>query len=932
MNRAPVTRSDSTGRSDGTAFRRWLVALCTIRFDLEQGQVVEECHPAGALSVEEELDVAFNSFPDSMSQAENRASIHDCVFFFRIRRRGSVATTISPSTLRRTASLAYDRTAEDSTPVGSPASQVLRDLAEAGQKSVEGSPLRDGAEAENKSVDGSPLRDSGDAGYKSVRGSPVLKGDTGLGGSPVPKEVNRTNGPLIFKDSSPSFTARQGSVQQEIAERATAEEASTSPAGRGEDGASGGQSSEGLWGPLSVIDKLASVISPKLKPRDSGTANAGETLAPKVVSSSPPKGSLSSMSLTREKGNASFGSSRGGPGSGAPKYLYGFVFNRQRQDERLKRGGEQKSVVVLSERPFSCVYKPLVQILGPLYFDIGQKALEQVAADVTHWPAPLHGQLMELSVASTTIRAHLPPAHTLPPGAGNPIDEFTCAIAPAAPVARSVPQGIFHEADLFGMFRGVLMQLWVLWELLLVGEPLLVIAPTPSQCCEAVAALVGLVAPLPCSVDFRPYFTIHDPDFATLNALKEGEPVPPMVLGVTNLFFLKALRNLPHVISVGNTLSTSNRFKVVSRSPSQNGANGAKPNPGRLQLQLQIQLSPLKRFSPTNLLKVARVKKDGPISLMSEHKEALWTNFAASTKPDTTVLNRLVDAGMTPRTEESMTLVNNEILRRHFIELTTNFLSPFGPYLRASAPQEGASPFADPPPLPRFDAHEFLDGLAARGSGKFLAKRLRGNWLELYRRFLKGPNFMPWFQRRRAVAEQEQHRIWRQARSKADVRGFLAKMSEVEIIDSFSAIERHLINELQIVQRAGLGNSEGPICQKLRSDLRAIFNVLPKDMQQMLLFNPQRASLLQGGRELTKLPGRASFSFRNSDPSDIPKKGDSFRIRNASSPELTGRRTLSLQRTPDSPSITSKISPLVFPAPSNRAQELAQDPLDLEKT
>lgn len=141
-----------------------------------------------------------------------------------------------------------------------------------------------------------------------------------------------------------------------------------------------------------------------------------------------------------------------------------------------------------------------------------------------------------------------------------------------------------------------------------------------------------------------------------------------------------------------------------------------------------------------------------------------------------------------------------------------------------------------------------------------------------------------------------------------------------------------LVSGFQIVQRAGLGNSEGPICQKLRSDLRAIFNVLPKDMQQMLLFNPQRASLLQGGRELTKLPGRASFSFRNSDPTDIPKKGDSFRIRNASSPELTGRRTLSLQRTPDSPSITSKINPLVFPAPSSRAQELAQDPLDLEKT
>ncbi|KAL2621427.1 hypothetical protein R1flu_001632 [Riccia fluitans] len=908
MNRSPVSRSESVGRPDGAAFRRWLVALCTIRFDLEQGQVVEECFPAGALSSEEELDVAFNSFPDSMSQAENRASIHDCVFFFRIRRRGAVANTTSPATVRRTASLAYERAAEVITPAASPASHVLKDLAEAGHTSAQGSPLR-GASFEsdsNRSAESSPLRDLGDVGSKSTRGSPVLRG-----GEASPLTGN----------GSPSFISRQGSGQQE--------EASTGSALRsGENAAGGGQSSsEGSWG-LSVIDKLASVISPKLRPRDIG--NAGESPPPKAIEDSPPR---SSPSISRARENSILGSSRGGPGSGAQRYLYGFVFNRQRQDERLKRGGEQKSVVVLSERPFTCVYKPLVQILGPLYFDIGPRSLEMVAAEIALWPAPLHGQSMELSVSGTPIKAHLPPAHTLPPGSGNPIDEFTCAIAPAAPVARSVPQGIFQDADLFGMFRGVLMQLWVLWELLLVGEPLLVIAPTPSQCCEAVAALVGLVAPLPCSVDFRPYFTIHDPDFATLNALKEGEPVPPMVLGVTNLFFLKALRSLPHVISVGSTVSNSNRFKVISRTDSQNGSNGAKPSPGRLHIQ--VQLSPLKRFSPSNLLKAARVKKDGPISLMSEHKEALWTSFNSSTKPDTAILNRLVDAGTTPRTEESMTLVNNEILRRHFVELTTNFLSPFGPYLRASAPQEGASPFADPPPLPRFDAQEFLDGLAARGSGKFLAKRLRGNWLDLYRRFLKGPNFMPWFQRRRAVAEQEQHRIWRQARSKADVRGFLAKMSEVEIIDSFSAIERHLINELQIVQRAGLGNSEGPVCQKLRSDLRAIFNVLPKDMQQMLLFNPQRASLLQGGRELTKLPGRASFSFRSSDPATdtaaLSRKADSFRMRSSTSPEITARRTLSLQRNSESPSITSKISPLVSPAPSNRAQELAEDPLDLEK-
>eukprot|EP00850_Spirogloea_muscicola_P017288 SM000147S01107 [mRNA] locus=s147:47283:48238:- [translate_table: standard] len=211
----------------------------------------------------------------------------------------------------------------------------------------------------------------------------------------------------------------------------------------------------------------------------------------------------------------------------------------------------------------------------------------------------------------------------------------------------------------------------------------------------------------------------------------------------------------------------------------------------------------------------------------------------------------------------------------------TRRVSP-GPYLRASAPPEGVSPFSDPPPLPPFDAQEFLDLLAARGPGKFLAKRMRSNWLELYGRFLEGPNFLPWFRRRRAVAEQEQlttwstkfdcwlgsegpgltwrvgrvqHRLWRRARVAVDIHLFLPAMSEVELTDAFSTVERHLLLEIQAVSGKGgpatgmapATGGEPAIMLKLRADLRAIYDALPRDMQQMLLFTPHRAALLQVG-------------------------------------------------------------------------------------
>lgn len=49
--------------------------------------------------------------------------------------------------------------------------------------------------------------------------------------------------------------------------------------------------------------------------------------------------------------------------------------------------------------------------------------------------------------------------------------------------------------------------------------------------------------------------------------------------------------------------------------------------------------------------------------------------------------------------------------------------------------------------------------------------------------------------------------------------------------------------------------------QKLKKDLQAVLNVLPKDTQQLLLMNPERAVLLQVSSEPTKLPGHPSLQI-----------------------------------------------------------------------
>lgn len=63
---------------------------------------------------------------------------------------------------------------------------------------------------------------------------------------------------------------------------------------------------------------------------------------------------------------------------------------------------------------------------------------------------------------------------------------------------------------------------------------------------------------------------------------------------------------------------------------------------------------------------------------------------------------------------------------------------------------------------------------------------------------------MPWFKRRRAVAEQEQDRLWRQARMKTDIQQLISKFSELEIVDSFNVIERLLLREVQVIFSPGI--------------------------------------------------------------------------------------------------------------------------------
>lgn len=73
--------------------------------------------------------------------------------------------------------------------------------------------------------------------------------------------------------------------------------------------------------------------------------------------------------------------------------------------------------------------------------------------------------------------------------------------------------GRFYE-----LFSNCLESIWVFWELMLIGETILVTADSPKGASDCVFGLLELIKPMPWGGDYRPYFTIQDSDFKIMTA------------------------------------------------------------------------------------------------------------------------------------------------------------------------------------------------------------------------------------------------------------------------------------------------------------------------------------------------------------------------------------------------------------------------------
>uniref|UniRef100_A0A8C1W4L5 DENN/MADD domain containing 6Aa n=1 Tax=Cyprinus carpio TaxID=7962 RepID=A0A8C1W4L5_CYPCA len=442
-------------------------------------------------------------------------------------------------------------------------------------------------------------------------------------------------------------------------------------------------------------------------------------------------------------------------------YYYGYVYFRQVRDKTLKRGYFQKSLVLISKLPYVTFFHSLLKLIAPEYFEKQEPFLEAACNDIDRWPTPCPGKILTLPIMGVVMKVT---RFFFP---------FLCKIL------VSIVLPTVHEVDLFRCFHPVFFHIQMLWELVLLSEALVVMAPSPAESSDTVLALVSCISPLRYCSDFRPYFTIHDSEFKEYTTRTQAPP--SVILGVTNPFFAKTLQHWPHIIRIGDMKQAGEMAK-------------------------QMKVKKLKNLKTL------------------DSKPGVYTAYKPFLNKDEDIIKQLQKGVQQKRPSAAQ----NAILRRYFLELTQSFIIPLERYVASLMPlQKSISPWKSPPQLRPFNQEEFMKTLEK--AGPQLTSRLKGDWIGLYRQFLRSPNFDGWFRNRRKEMMQKLEALHLEALCEEDLQLRIQKHTEVETVDLVLKLKEKLTQ----AKKDQLPVKPGTL-PKLQAHIESIILTLPEDLQGIL--------------------------------------------------------------------------------------------------
>ncbi|KAL7743161.1 hypothetical protein ACLKA6_016297 [Drosophila palustris] len=510
-------------------------------------------------------------------------------------------------------------------------------------------------------------------------------------------------------------------------------------------------------------------------------------------------------------------------------HYWGFVYFRQKRDPNLPRGYFQKSLIIITRLPFFNLYYNMLAQLAPKYFEHGDQVLRRACNQInTQWPNLMVGETLQLPLLEYNYQICIPKAtsssrkmHSIQMQAA--LAEITPESAPTClletPTAVKVLTSV-HEVELFHSLGFVMEHLYTLWELVITAEPIVVVGTSPADCSHMVQALVAVIAPLEYCAEARPYFTIHDSEFKEFTQeIGLNRSIPAVILGVTNPFFVKLLKDWPHMLRLvdnqKNMQQQQQELLQLHKLNSGNAGNGG--NSGNT-----VKL-PQPMANNSNILNGSLTMAAGDGSSTA----GLHSKYRPYLKKDKTLIKKVLLGMKTKRPEH----VQTALIRKYLLELTQSFMIPLERYMASLMPlQKDISPFKSAPNASSFKLDDFLATLET--AGPQLTSPLKGDWKGLYRRFVKSPNFRGWYESRHRELQLTLQDLQLQALSEANLEHWAHDKQEVEIIDMILKLKQKL-NLYSDKQQLQLSTHEG-IEGQIRAQIECMKGLLPSDLKNVV--------------------------------------------------------------------------------------------------
>lgn len=454
----------------------------------------------------------------------------------------------------------------------------------------------------------------------------------------------------------------------------------------------------------------------------------------------------------------------------------------------------QKSFVLITRLPFHNFFYELIHRWAPAYFEAGLSALEQGYDQILSWTRPTTNSQLQLHILGSIYQIYIP-ASANRTGADSSIapvelEDVTNNNSALIPISITSP----NEIDIFGPLHTIIHHIQLMWELVLIAEPLVIIATSPTDSSHTVQALTSLIHPLEYHAEVYPYFTIHNTEFREFAAATNP---PAVILGVTNPYFAKTLQSWPHTVRISEPL----------------------------QIQHHTE-HPLPHRKLERVRSLQKFLMDTSGSIYSQHRP-----FLAKDKP---LVKKILNGVKTRRP----TAVQSVILRRYFLELTQSFMIPLERYMSTLMPlAKDICAFRAPPVPAQFIESTFLGTLEL--SGPHLTSTVKGDYEGLYKRFFRSKNFRGWYESRRMEQLEKLEALHLEAIAKENLRKWIVGKQEVEIVDMILCIKQKL--QIPVTSNSTLTPPEPTIHVTIKKDVK---DQLMKQLDELKMCLPDDLKMI----------------------------------------------------------------------------------------